>query len=185
MSEYRPSMSEACKAKCFDCTANFADGRRDCLVKDCPVYIRMPYRRTNGINFDWVFGRWSRSITAEAEKLGITNPLEFAKHKWGSSLLVVGSVLLSGKIKIPISKIIRAKCFRCSANFIQPGPEKGRVDCNVTSCPFYYWTPYRSHEPDLSWMFDLDYTKKHRLAISALGYDQETYLHHLLELKDL
>jgi hypothetical protein len=172
---YRPSMSEACRAKCFDCTSNFGDGRRDCRNRRCPIYQRMPYRKSNDISYDWVFSKWNRGLIVQAEELGITDPREFAMHKWGKN----------GKIRIPMSKLFRAKCFACCADYYQPGNEKGRVDCGVPGCPIYYWTPYRTHIPNYDWMFDLDYSKKHRLAIQALGYDRDTYLYHALELKDI
>lgn len=30
-------------AKCCDCMANYADGRRDCGMAECPLYPWMPY----------------------------------------------------------------------------------------------------------------------------------------------
>jgi hypothetical protein len=171
----RPSMSEACRAMCFDCTANFADKRRDCMIVNCPLYQRMPYRKNANIRYDWIFGKWNRQLIVQAEELGITDPKEFAMHKWGKN----------GKIRIPMSKLFRAKCFRCCADYYQGKLEKGRVDCGVASCPIYYWTPYRQQLPNYDWMFELDYTRKHRLALSALGYTKEEYVHHLLEEKDI
>jgi len=172
---YRPSMTEACKAKCFDCTGNFADGRRDCKVHRCPLYSRMPYRKGNAVDYSWIFGSWSRGLVKEAEALKITNPREFALKKWGRD----------GKIRIPLRKVFRAKCFDCCADYWQPGIEKGRVDCGVLDCPLYYWAPYRTHVPEYDWMFDLDYSKKHRLAILALGYTKDEYLRHVLVEKDI
>ena len=37
----------AIKAKCAECMANYADGRDDCTVSDCPLYPFMPYTRKN------------------------------------------------------------------------------------------------------------------------------------------
>lgn len=172
---WRPPMGEACKAMCFDCTSNFGDGRRDCLVKGCPLYQRMPYRKSKDIRYDWLFGKWNRGLIVQAEQLGITDPKKFAMHKWGKN----------GRIRIPMSQLFRAKCFRCCADYDQGGAEKGRVDCGILDCPIYYWTPYRQQFPDYSWMFELDYTRKHRLALAALGYSQEEYVYHLLELRDM
>jgi hypothetical protein len=135
----------------------------------------MPYRKSNAIIYDWVFGKWNKGLIVQAEELGITDPKEFAMHKWGSS----------GKIRIPMSKIFRAKCFDCNAGYHQPGNEKGRVDCGVPGCSLYYWTPYRMNLPDYSWMFDLDYTKKHRIAVQALGLTQDEYVYRLLEARDI
>ena len=35
---------EAIKAKCYDCTGGYADGLKDCGVKECPLHPFMPYR---------------------------------------------------------------------------------------------------------------------------------------------
>lgn len=172
---YRPSMSEACRAKCFDCMDNFGDGRRDCRVYACPLYTRMPFRKTNRIDYSWVFGRWARNNIVLAEELGTTDPRKFAMLKWGKN----------GKIRIPMSKMIRAKCFGCNGDYIQPGLEKGRVDCGVPDCPLYFWTPYRSQFPCYDWMFNLDHTKKHRIAMLALRLTQDEYVYRLLEARDL
>ena len=34
----------AIKAKCYDCSAGYADGIMDCSVKSCPLYPYHPYR---------------------------------------------------------------------------------------------------------------------------------------------
>jgi hypothetical protein len=34
---------EAILAKCYECMGGYADGRRDCRIKDCPLYPFMPY----------------------------------------------------------------------------------------------------------------------------------------------
>jgi hypothetical protein len=30
-------------AKCFECCGNYADGREDCAIPECPLYPMMPY----------------------------------------------------------------------------------------------------------------------------------------------
>ena len=30
-------------AKCFECMGNYADGKVDCALNDCPLYPMMPY----------------------------------------------------------------------------------------------------------------------------------------------
>ena len=35
---------QAIKAKCYDCCAGYTDGRRDCMMPDCPLHPYMPYR---------------------------------------------------------------------------------------------------------------------------------------------
>jgi len=172
----RPSMSEACRAKCFDCTNNFADGRYDCKIKGCPLYIRMPYRKGTNPNFEWFFGKWNRSMIMKATEMGLENdPNTFVRNIY----------YRNGKYRIPMRQIIRAKCFRCCGDYWQPGSEKGRVDCAIVNCPLYFWTPYRESVPNYSWMFEFDHTKKHRLAIAALGLSQEKYIDRLLVQKDL
>jgi hypothetical protein len=37
----------AIKAKCAECMANYANGRDDCTVYDCPLYPFMPYAGEN------------------------------------------------------------------------------------------------------------------------------------------
>lgn len=172
----RPSMAEACKAKCFDCTANFADGRRNCEINDCPLYLRMPYKRGARPNFRWIFGKWNRGLLVKAAELGLENePRKFVRKIY----------YRDGKVRIPMSQLFRAKCFRCCGDYWQPGTEKGRVECEITSCPLYFWTPYRELAPSYEWMFNFDHTKKHRLAIAALGLTQEEYVDRLLVQKDL
>lgn len=36
--------SAAVKAKCFECCGYYADGRVDCGITTCPLYLYMPYR---------------------------------------------------------------------------------------------------------------------------------------------
>ena len=38
------SFIQAIKAKCKDCTNNWADGRVDCLIHACSLHPFMPYR---------------------------------------------------------------------------------------------------------------------------------------------
>lgn len=38
------SRAGAIKAKCYDCCAGYADGKKDCKVRSCPLYPFMPYR---------------------------------------------------------------------------------------------------------------------------------------------
>jgi hypothetical protein len=37
------SLKQAILAKCFECCGNYADGKEDCLLSDCPLYPFMPY----------------------------------------------------------------------------------------------------------------------------------------------
>lgn len=36
---------DAIKAKCADCMSDYADGRLDCEIYDCPLYPYMPYKK--------------------------------------------------------------------------------------------------------------------------------------------
>jgi hypothetical protein len=56
----RITRNEAIKAKCYDCSGYYGDGRGDCGVTSCPLYGFMPYR-----------GRRAEVIT-EAEIEGTT-----------------------------------------------------------------------------------------------------------------
>jgi len=35
-------------AKCCDCMGEYADGKIDCCIPECPLYPFMPYKDTNG-----------------------------------------------------------------------------------------------------------------------------------------
>jgi len=39
------TLAQMIKAKCYECMGNYADGKNDCEIKDCPLYSRMPYRK--------------------------------------------------------------------------------------------------------------------------------------------
>lgn len=43
LSNGRVTARQAILAKCYDCTAYYADGRVDCKVETCPLYPYMPY----------------------------------------------------------------------------------------------------------------------------------------------
>lgn len=36
---------EAILAKCYECMNSYQDGKKDCEIKDCPLYPMMPYRK--------------------------------------------------------------------------------------------------------------------------------------------
>lgn len=40
----RLTQRQAIIAKCADCTNYYGDGKVDCLIPDCPLYLFMPYR---------------------------------------------------------------------------------------------------------------------------------------------
>jgi len=40
----RLTRSQAIKAKCYECTCGYSDGKYDCIVFDCPLHKFMPYR---------------------------------------------------------------------------------------------------------------------------------------------
>lgn len=45
MNNEKVSLSKLIEAKCYECMGYFADGAVDCLMADCPLYSRMPYRK--------------------------------------------------------------------------------------------------------------------------------------------
>lgn len=40
----------------------------------------------------------------------------------------------------------RAMCFECMGDMLD-----GRADCEIVTCPIYFWQPYRKLEPDYTW----------------------------------
>lgn len=38
------SMKWAIRAKCFECLADYADGKYSCEMPDCPLFFWMPYK---------------------------------------------------------------------------------------------------------------------------------------------
>ena len=37
------TLKQMIRAKCFECCGNYADGKDDCYLPDCPLYPMMPY----------------------------------------------------------------------------------------------------------------------------------------------
>jgi len=149
---YRPPTNEALHALCCDCMGNYADGRRDCQHTHCPFYTKHRYRILQP-TFEWFFGPWSNH-DIERRAIGLSQD-DYLDMKLGNPR------------KPTYSMMFRAKCFSCCNNF-RGGMT--REDCNIPSCPIYYWMPYRTGLPILDWMFDLDYTDKHRMNARAEGY---------------
>lgn len=169
----RPHISDVIKAKCFDCCGGYVDGYNDCKIKDCPLYIKMPYRHNNP-NYMWVFDKWS---SIHREKIKILN---ISKEEYIYKYIIKDNNV--NKINIGNVKLFRAKCFRCYNNFIDK-----RQDCLINECPLYYWMPYREPEniPDLNWMFDLKYSRKHRVRRALEGLSREKYLEKYFSKKKL
>ncbi len=44
LNETRLTFKQAIMAKCYECTAFYADGKVDCCIPDCPLHPFMPYR---------------------------------------------------------------------------------------------------------------------------------------------
>lgn len=72
------------------------------------------------------------------------------RHK-GRSRQYVG-----GPDRPSATRAIRMKCHVCMGEC-----NDGRMDCEIQSCPLYWWHPYRKLEPDLSWV-----EKKFRISKS-------------------
>ncbi len=43
------TMKESVLANCYQCTGFYMDGRKDCEVEGCPLYVFMPYRKGGAI----------------------------------------------------------------------------------------------------------------------------------------
>jgi hypothetical protein len=179
---YRPSRAEACKAKCCECCANYDDGKRDCEHYNCPMYYRMPYAKHQP-SFEWILTNSATKIYVEKYK---KSGLDFYDY--------INTYIYDFdkcKLKIPLSKIMRAKCNSCCNNFKQPvfhnkldGHEnKGRIDCQIQNCSLYYWQPFRKLKPRYSWFFDLKYTAKHREYLLVHNITKKEYLKKILKRK--
>lgn len=162
---YRPSMSEAVVAKCCDCEGNFIDGRRDCKIRSCPLYQYHKYKRQNA-NLIWVFDKWA------------THKSKFEESNL-SKVSYIKQNLINNQGKINRRACVRAKCFECMNNF-HSGSGEGRRDCQINSCPIYYWMPYRKLTPTYDWMFEYSYTKRHRDALTFEGITKEEYIENLM-----
>ena len=53
MDDKKKSRRYAIEAKCFDCTGQYSDGRKDCENTKCPLYTFMPYRHKTP-DISWV-----------------------------------------------------------------------------------------------------------------------------------
>lgn len=40
------TLKQAVKAKCCECMGNFADGKVDCKIPECPLYPYQPYQKS-------------------------------------------------------------------------------------------------------------------------------------------
>jgi len=161
----KPRRSECVRAKCFECCAQFDDGRHDCEIRDCPLYPKMPYRKSTP-KIGWLLqGRWSSKHRNRA-------------HDEGLSLLeyVTTHYVRNGKLYFSFVDMMRAKCFRCCNDYNQEGNEPGRIDCEVVGCPLYRYTPYRKLRPDYNWLFDSLHTTKHRERLVLMGITREEYV---------
>jgi hypothetical protein len=55
----RLSPKQMAAAKCYDCMGGFADGKGDCKMTECPLYLLMPYRERNDPGFaSGTYGKW-------------------------------------------------------------------------------------------------------------------------------
>lgn len=211
----RPSMVDALKAFCCNCSAHYDDGRVDCEHIKCELYSRMPHRKKSP-KVGWLIGPYSKKYKNKVEKYfempDITDPKnvskrcikcveDFFKGKTNPESIncyfekecpirslriklieyVKIHMIKNGKIRIPMTDIIRAKCFSCMGQFYQGRNNIGRLDCRNLVCPIYWWQPYREYRPDYSWILDVPYTKKHKYKRLELQIDKEEYIEKLLK----
>lgn len=163
---FTPRRIEAIVAKCCDCTANYGDGRTDCLNTICPLYYKMPYRKKKP-NFSWIFGPWNKKIYNLYKEGKIKNKKEYINS--------LPMIIKNNRMTYP--NMIRAKCFRCNNNFYLGKKDKIVLyDCEITECPLYYWQPYRKLEPGYNWLFDLNYTNIHNNHMKLLDTTREEYV---------
>lgn len=171
---YRPTRSEALKAKCCECSANYDDGKRDCVHQQCPIYLRMPYAK-HPPKFDWILKNAAMKRYVEKFK---QSGMDFDDY--------VNSKIYNyetSKLLIPMPRLVRAKCFDCCNNFNQSGSEKGRIDCEIRSCSLYYWQPYRKMKPLYNWFFVLSYTRRHVDYLIMHNISKKDYLKKILKRK--
>jgi hypothetical protein len=60
----------------------------------------------------------------------------------------------------PMREALRCLCFECCGDMVD-----GRIDCEITTCPVYYWQPYREHDPDFTWRTEGSHLQKNRRAL--------------------
>lgn len=60
-----------------------------------------------------------------------------------------------------MAKAVRYHCVACCCY-------DGKMDCEIVTCPLYYWQPYRKLKPDLSWeaLLQHEWRKKGAYIIS-------------------
>lgn len=57
-------------------------------------------------------------------------------------------------------KAIKAKCFDCCGDMMD-----GKIDCEINTCPLYWWQPYRKGIPNLAWQTEGTHLQKNRTAM--------------------
>jgi hypothetical protein len=164
---YRPSITEAIKAFCCECLNNYADRRRDCENIKCPLYSRHQFRK-KAPDLNWVFDNWSKKHQNKIERLKISKAEYITNFVWNNN-----------KSKVGTRDPLRAKCYYCMNGYLQVG-EAGRIDCEITNCPIYFWMPYRKKEVCYNWMFDSTYTKKHERNRIILNVSRKEYIQILI-----
>lgn len=159
---FRPPKNDAVKGKCCECRANYGDERNaDCGARGCPLY---PLGRHNKEipDYSWVFGKWSKTHETRRRAEGLTQEEYIKKYVVRSD---------GRRSKLGTTSHYRAKCYSCCGDF-----HDGRADCEIQDCSIYYWMPYRDKKPTFDWIFDLNYTMRHKQAIVVEGCTREEYL---------
>lgn len=165
----RPRATEAERAACCECLNQYIEGKRDCQIIDCPLYIHQPWRK-HAPNLEWIFGQWQRNMISRWQASGLS------KEKF------IQTEIIKNKKSIRLSRrqIFKAKCFRCIGEYSNP---KELRDCRIRDCPLYYWMPYRQLEPDYNWIFDSKYTSVHRTRLISEGLSRQEYIKKYLGTK--
>lgn len=75
--------ADALRAKCFDCSGHYVDGRKDCEVEWCPLYPYMPYGKLRKKRYvrpdrlnNWDAKNWKRCVDNWCMYWGNDKPTE-------------------------------------------------------------------------------------------------------------
>jgi len=83
----KPSRMKAMKAKCRDCCADYADGRKDCGVRKCALYYWMPYRKQEpDISWEQKTSKPSNRILSAEHKRKLAEGREASRNQARSDL---------------------------------------------------------------------------------------------------
>lgn len=109
------SRRRAAYAKCYECMGGYGDAPTDCMMPRCPLYLYMPYRRTNEKFSDPAYQESGKQAKGRKELIA---------HMQGTALRLYQAVL--------------AKCYDCKGGYVD-----GKCRCKIPACPLHPWMPYK------------------------------------------